>query len=174
MSVIAKMIIRGVHQFATGSLIELSCICDNDLMAEYADTHEDKLFTKFSPWGEIKLHQPGGWQLGGEGDCFYVMITHKEESANLSFPGAVVFDSLRVSSITDYGDNMAKRLEMTEGWGGQGRPRKGCSSFNWKMSVDNPPVFDQLKAGCVDYWVAFYPASSFNRDGVIEAAHASE
>lgn len=170
MSVIAKMIVRNVSDFGSARLVEMSCICDNDLMTTYAESHEDKLFTKYSPWGEIKLHQPAGWQIGEPNQAFYVMILHADEVSNKSFPGAYAYSSLAVASITDFGDEQAKRLEMTENqWNKD--DRKGVDGFNWKMSVDNPAVFAQLKAGKRDYFVAFYPASSFDRDASIKAAH---
>lgn len=172
MSVIAKMVIRGVHDFGSGKLVELSCICENDLMAAYAESEGDKLFTKYSPWGEIKLHSPEGYLLGDIGEAFCVMILHKDEVGDFTFPGSYAFSTLGVASITDYGDGQAKRLDMTHyRWAGGG-VTKGITSFNWKMSVDNPSVFNQLKAGCWDYWMAFYPASKFDRNGAIQAAHS--
>jgi hypothetical protein len=75
-----------------------------------------------------------------------------------------------VANITDYGDNMARRVEMCNGWKTKDLPNKGVDSFNWKMSVDNPPVIDQLRPGTEDYYVAFYCAGRFDRDGAIAAA----
>lgn len=171
MSVIAKMIIRSVHEFGSGCLVEMGCICDNDLMTAYAESHEDKLFTKYSPWGEVKLHQPSGFQLGVVGEAFYVMITHEDEADDKSFPGAFACAPMVVLSVTDFGDNQAKRLDMADETWRKESPRRGVDSFNWKMSVDNPAVFKQLHAGERDYFVAFYPATSFDRDASIKAAH---
>ena len=171
MSTIAKLIIRNVTQFGSGNLIEMSCICDNDLMTAYATSHEDKLFTKYSPWGEIKVHQPSGYQLGEQGDAFYIMIVRKDEVEQSTFPKSVAFAPLRVVSTTDFGDNMAKRLEMNEGY--DKHVSKTISSFNWKMSVDNPHVTNSLKPGSnADYQLIIYPAA-LGRDEVIRLVHAN-
>lgn len=171
MSVIAKMKIANIHDFGSGRLVELSCICENDLMAAYAESEEDKLFTKYSPWGEIKLHQPANHLLGQREDKFYIMITSKEESEP-PFTGSVAFAPLRVVSITDFGDNQAKKIEMCDE-GSQKIERVGVSSFNWKMSVDNPPVISQLPPSGWKYthWMSIWPANKFNRDEAIAAAH---
>lgn len=170
MSVIAKVSIRNVVAFGSGSLIELGCVCNNDLMAAYAGSEEDRLFTKYSPWGEIKYHAPAGWMLGEVGDEFYVLILNKDECPDGVPVGAQAFSSLRVASVTDFGDNQAKRLEMTDVSQRKDDVRRGIDKLNWKMSVDNPPVFAQLRAGVDSYTVAFYPAS-LGRDGAIAAAH---
>lgn len=174
MSVIAKLVIRGRDHFSVGSLVTLGCLCDNDLMAEYADDHEDKLFTRYSPWGEMKLNLKHGYVLGEDGEAFYVMITSQDESEDTSFPGAVAYGPLRVVSVTDFGDNMARRVEMCDDGWEKDTPRKAIEHFNWKMAVDNPPVFNQLKPSSTkgDYWIAFYPASRFDRNGAISAAHS--
>ena len=174
MSVIAKMRVSNVNDFGSGRLVEMSCICDNDLMTEYAGSEEDKLFTRYSPWGEIKLHQPSGWAMGDQNDLFYVMILSKDEAGEEpKFPGAYAFCQLRVASITDFGDGQAKRLEMCEGWQAKNCPSKGVANFNWKMAVDNPAVISQLSPGTENYFVAFYPAVH-GRDGVIAKAHGYE
>lgn len=168
MSVIAKLSIRDITDFGSGRLVEMGCVCSNDLMSAYAESEEDKLFTKYSPWGEIKLHQPSDWIIGFKSECFYVVITRKDEvEEGFSFPGAVAHSGLRIVSISDFGDGQAKRLEMVE----CGKKGPAITSFNWKMSVDNPAVFAQLKAGSEDYHVAFYPATKFDRDAAIRAAH---
>lgn len=169
MSVIAKMVVRNSHVFGVGSLAELSCLCDNDLMAEYATSEEDKLFTRYSPWGEIKLHLDSGWSLQQD-QKYYVMVLAKDEIGE-SPKGAALFCELRVCSVTDFGDGQARRLEMSDGWNKKNLPRRGIDHFNWKMSVDNPPVFDQLKAGSNDYWIAFY-REELGRDGTIQLAHS--
>jgi hypothetical protein len=170
MSVIAKVSIRGIHNYGSGSLVELGCVCENDLMAAYAGSEEDKLFTKYSPWGEVKLHQPAGWVLGKQGDAFYVMIGNDlPEGVDLSFGDHIyAWSQAKVASITDFGDNQAKRVEIID----TGNQRGGAiTSFNWKMSVDNPGATNQLEPGNSKYWVAFYPADQFNRDSAIAAFH---
>jgi hypothetical protein len=170
MSVIAKVSIRNIHNYGSGSLVELGCVCENDLMAAYAGSEEDKLFTKYSPWGEIKAHIPSGWVMGEVGQAFYVMIGNDlPKDVDLSFGDNIRFWSqAKVQSITDFGDNQAKRLEIID-TGNQRGP--ALTSFNWKMSVDNPGATDQLQPGSNDYWVAFYPADRFTRDTAIAAFH---
>lgn len=167
MSVIAKVSIRAIHDFGSGRLIELGCVCENDLMAAYAGSEEDRLFTRYSPWGEIKLHQPEGWIMGKQGDAFYVMLMRLEEAGNQEFPGTHAFCPARIKSLTDFGDNQAKTVEIIN----EGKS-KNISSFNWKMSVDNPGATNQMLPGRGDYVIAFYPAERFNRDSAIGAAHS--
>lgn len=176
MSVIAKLIVRDVHQFGSGSLTDLSCICDNDLMAAYAETEQDRLFTKYSPWGEMKVHQNVNFSLGKKDDAFYVMILAESEwpetidyGYQASFPGAFAHCPARCLSITDFGDNQAKRLEFTDNWTGAA-PTKPIERLNWKMSVDNPGATNQIRAGGL-YHVILYPAAHFDRDRAIAAAH---
>lgn len=175
MSVIAKMQVRARTEFGNGSLLELGCLCDNDLMAAYAESDEDKLFTKYSPWGEMKLHQPAGYDLtnGVEDRRFYVMILANSEVSDegLAFEGAVAVCRLHVVSVTDFGDNMAKRVEMIEKRSME-KAERGIAKFNWKMSIDNPGATNQLRPGVDSYWMALYPADKFDRNGVIAAAHA--
>lgn len=188
MSVIAKLLVRGVTDYGTGRLVELGCVCENDLMAAYATSEEDKLFTKYSPQGDMKLHQPAGFALGTEpGDmvppeAFYVMALHKDEyehkapdlgpdrdryQPDLNFPGASVWACGSCYSLTDFGGT--KRVEFrANGKGTIGS--RGVEALNWKMSVDNPAASDQFKPGEI-YWIALYPASKFDRDAAIRAAH---
>ncbi len=179
MSVIAKLSIRGVSEFGVGRLVELGCICENDLMAAYAESEEDRLFTRYSPWGEIKLNQPAGYCLGGidqdaVGKTYYVMALHVDEAGekgpipeafrpDTNFPGAAVYRRARCYSLTDYGHS--KRVEFQAGSGG-----KGVDKLNWKMTVDNPGASNQFKPG-EDFWIAFYDASTHDRDKTIHAAH---
>lgn len=166
MSVIAKLSVSKVTEFGTGRLVELHCVATNDVMAAYAGSEEDKLFTKYSPNGEIKLNQGPDACLGKQGDVFYVMVLHARElSEEKSFAGAYACCPLRVNAVTDYGGN-SKRVEMRNVAKG-----RGVDGLSWNMSIDNPPASDQLKPGCDDYWVAFYPADRFDRDQAIRAAH---
>ena len=174
MSVIAKLSIRGVTPFGTGQLVELACVCENDLMAAYATSEEDKLFTKYSPWGEMKVSQPNGASLGRPGDefsqgsAFYVMVLSDAEApADRKFAGAYAWCPAKIT-ITDFGDGQAKRLEFCNK--GANEDHKGVDRLTWKMSVDNPAATDQIKAGS-GYWVVFYPISHYDRDKAIRAAH---
>lgn len=174
MSVIAKVTIRAITAFGTGQLVELGCVAENDMMAAYAKSEEDRLFTKYSPWGEIKLCQPSGYGLGyapeefKDGTPFYVMLLAKDEVEDTKFADAYAKCPARCVSITDFGDGQAKRLEFRNE--GAHDDHRGVDRLNWKMSVDNPAATNQVKAGA-SYWIAFYPAPTFDRDSAIRAAH---
>ena len=168
MSVIAKMSIRAVHNFGSGRAVDLSCVCENALMAAYAGSEEDRLFTKYSPWGEIKLHQPENWCLGKQDDKFYVILMRADEVYLPEFPGAVAYAPCRVVSVTDYGAE-SRRVEICNS-SNRKEGYRAIANFNWQMSVDNPGATNQMVPGVDDYWLAFYPAE-LGRDGTITKAH---
>jgi hypothetical protein len=194
MSVIAKLSIRSITPFGTGQLVELGCVCENDLMAAYATSEEDKLFTRYSPWGEIKLCQPAGFALGEEpdefkpGSAFYAMILSVGEiekprtpkpayagsnyirDEDKAFPGSYVSCPAVCVSITDFGDGQAKTVSFRNG--GPHEDHYGVDRLNWKMAVDNPGATNQLKPG-KPYWIVLYPASAFDRNAAIAAAHGA-
>lgn len=86
MSVIAKLSIVKVTRFGTGTHVALNCVCANDLMAAYAESEEDRLFTRYSPWGEMTINQPDGFALGREGDVFYALILRDGEPMKVLGP----------------------------------------------------------------------------------------
>lgn len=186
MSVIAKMLVRGVTDFGTGRLVELGCVADNDMMAAYAKTEEDRLFTKYSPWGEMKISQPEGWALGDVGDplfdkkpaAFYVMALHETEHELVqgpseawrpdpNFPGASGWVFGRCHVVSDFGGTC--HVEFRGGNAGTIKGR-AIEKLSWKMSVDNPGASNQFKPGH-NYWIVLYDASKFDRDATIRAAH---
>lgn len=181
MSVIAKLIVRQVHNFGTGKLTELSCVAPNDMMAAYAETEENRLFTKYSPSGEMKLHHPAGLEVAAKDAAVYVMMLRPDEVEGVEdavlagervFPGAVAVCKARVVSLTDFGDNSAKVVEICNSYDSKKTSSAlGVDNFNWKMAVDNPPATAQFKPGQDGYWVAFYPEARFDRDAAIRAAH---
>src|SRR3546814_14963592 len=81
MSVIAKLNLLAVRAFGGGSLYEMSCVCQDDLMAMYAKSDEDKLFTNASPWGEARLNTSLGVEAAHPAPMspFYAMLVHKDE-----------------------------------------------------------------------------------------------
>lgn len=181
MSVIAKFVIRNTTQFGTGQLVELGCWCDNDLMTTYATSEQDKLFTKYSPWGEIRLNTPEHMIFGSAPEdmkpasAFYVMALNVSELDPIddidtkAFPGAAMFFKATCKSLTDLGagtKNVEFRLHSAQ-------PHRGALGFNWKMAVDNPGASDQFKP-LEHYWIVFYRADKFDRDAAIAAAHHQE
>lgn len=175
MSVIAKLSIRSITAFHTGQLVELGCVCANDLMTAYAESDEDKLFTKYSPWGEMKLCQPAGYALGNAGDEFvqgtvlYAVILRPDEVDGQTFDGAYGVCPIKVANITDFGDGQAKKIEFQSS--GDNALFRGVDRLNWKMSVDNPGATDQLLAGKGGYMLALYPEARYDRNAAIRAAH---
>lgn len=187
MSVIAKLDIRNVTDFGTGRLIELGCVCENDLMAAYAGSEENRLFTRYSPWGEMKLHQPEGFILGNgktsdgysRAAAFYVMALHESEHtyveddhtafgrADKNFPGSAAWIFGHCYSVTDFGGS--KHVEFRANNGGTYKGR-AIEKLNWKMQVDNPGASDQFKPGH-NYYFVLYSVEHTDRDGAIASAH---
>lgn len=169
MSVIAKMNTQTARDFGCGALIEFSCVCANDLMAAYAESHEDKLFTKYSPWGEARLHVRAGVPLPESGDQFYLLILSADEiEAGAHHDQAAYSAPIYVSGVTDRGEGQAKQVEFVGGM----NEASGVTGFNWRMAVDNPGATDQLVPGRSGYVVGFYPVTRFDRDEAIHAAHS--
>jgi hypothetical protein len=186
MSVIAKFVVRTVEDFGTGKLTQLGCWCDNDMMAENAEAkdHKDKLFTKYSPSGDMKLSQPQYCQLGQAGDyewdtkadAFYVMMLNMDElrdgfdtiSDGRQFPGSSLAFVGTCLSVTDLG--YSKQVVFT---GKAKQSHIGMDKFRWQMTVDNPGASNQFKPGH-DVWIVFYPCSKYTRDEAIHDAHAKQ
>lgn len=197
MSVIAKFMLRDVTDYGMGRLSRLSVICENDLMAAYAKDHNDKLFTRYSPAGEIAINHRDGWTLGQVEElgniagnppapAYYVMLLGDDEAPDPgteeakarhagAFPGAFAVCQVQCFSRTSFaGDTV--RVEFREL---QARDEhkamfwRSVDRLNWKMSVDNPAASDQFKPG-QSYWCAFYPAGpgGFTYRQAIESAHA--
>lgn len=176
MSVIAKMNVRKVTPYGAAQHVELGCVCENDLMAAYAASDEDKLFTRYSPWGEMHLHQPAGYSLSGElidgfntAPAFYVMVLFGAEADGRTCAGAYAICEAVVYSLTDFGHDSV-RVEFRDQKAEASRT-KGVDRLNWRMTVDNPRASGQFKAGerCL---IALFPTASFDRDQAIAAAHA--
>lgn len=176
MSVIAKMQIQAVTPFGVGQSLDLGCVASNETMANYAGSEEDKLFSKASPSGSMRLNQPAGFILGKpyhepgqEPDTFYVMVLFGDEIDDQSFKGAYAVVEARCASVTDYGGT-SKEVRFHDASSKTSRTR-GIDRLNWKMMVDNPGAQVQFKPDtpCV---IAFYPTTNFDRDQAIAAAHA--
>ena len=171
MSVIAKLNLAAVRPFGQGSLLELGCVCQNDLMAMYAESDEDKLFTNASPWGEAKLSLslPVESNPASVGSQFYAMLVHKDEPGFTTEPaGAFLVCPARISSVEDFGGT-SKRVHITSAW----KVPDGLAlrNFSWSMSIDNPGASDQLKPGTDGWLFSLYPAGEFDKRTAIDAAH---
>ena len=171
MSVIAKLSVRDVHNFGTGTLVDMGCVCENDLMANYAGSEEDKLFTKASPWGEARFNL-GIFELGAsvfQGDQFYAMLVHKDEPGYTENPaGSFLSCPARIASVVDYGGT-SKTVNITSD---NSVPKELLlRQFNWKMTIDNPGASNQLKPGSDGWWFSLFKAAGTNRNEVIAKAH---
>jgi len=174
MSIIAKLIVHAARDFGSGGLVELGCICENDLMAAYATSHEDKLFTKYSPWGEARLHLPQTAKVPLPQDAYYLVVLRPDEVQpdRIAHPEADFIVQARLAGITDRGEGVAKQLEFVLGYRSKGDTDLGrhATAFNWRMAVDNPGATDQLTAGADGYMIGFYPTAKFTSGEAIHAA----
>lgn len=190
MSVIAKLMVRQVVDYGTGTFVELGCICENDLMASYATSESDKLFTKYSPWGEMRISQKAGWAVFWKPEehvenpasvspkAFYVMLLTKDEAgATPAFEEASAYLPVNCYSLTKFAGD-GSRVEFREA--SRAAPASDAATWrdrscvveklSWKMQVDNPGAESQFEPGKL-YWLAFYDAAKFGRDQAIRAAH---
>lgn len=193
MSVIAKLTPRAVAEFGTGTFVELGCIADNDLMAAYNPSQEDKLFSRYSPWGEIRLHQRAAWAVFAMNDqhveapgrykAFYaVMVPIGEGSAKPARAAAAI--KINCYSKTKFaGDGSRVELREVHDWRKEIEAIESSDSrygpngrfaviekLSWKMHVDNPPAEAKFVPG-QNYWLAFYDADEFDMTGAWNAAH---
>lgn len=176
MSVIAKVQLNGVLDFSSGPLAKLSCVCENDLMASYAKANEDRLFTKYSPWGEMKVgygfKDKNGSLKFPIGHKFYVVVVRGAEKPECE--GAEHVHPARCHVIHDFGTT--KQVEVSyDGWSNSvmnPKPEDHPGEFHWRMSIDNPPAVEFFEPGKSGYWVAFYDAEKFNIPSALADAHA--
>lgn len=170
MSVIAKMQLNGILDFGSGSVSKLSCVCENDLMAAYAKADEDKLFTRYSPWGEMKL----GHSLRSfpDGTKFYVIVLKSAERP--AFAKAAYVHPARVHVVEDYGSS--KQVQLS--WDGQKKhatasmDTESAGELHWRMTIDNPPAVAFFEPGKSGYWIGFYPDDKFSQQTALADAHA--
>lgn len=185
MSIIAKLMVRSVVNFGTGSFVEMSCIADNDLMAAYATKNEDKLFCRYSPWGEIRLNQRSNWAVFVKDEqhveppgykAFYAVMVPTDQVSDETFEGASAFVKINCYCKAGYAQD-GSRVELREiyGWSKSAADdyssrRNVIEKLSWKMHVDNPPAEAQFVPG-TDYWLAFYDADKFDMNAALIATH---
>lgn len=180
MCVIAKVAVRKVYPYGTGNLVELGCVAANETMLFSSPSEEDRLFTQASPSGEIRLSQPQGYLLGDNpkpvdyyGTQFYVIVllgSEADAARAAGFPGAWAWTRARLNSITDMG-GITRYVEFTDN-NPRDQAAKGVDRMNWKMGVDNPGAYRQLKAGDGEMWVGFYPCAEFTYERALATALA--
>jgi hypothetical protein len=172
MSVISKMVLKGVLDFPSGAISKLSCVCENDLMAAYAKADEDRCFTKYSPWGVMQL----GHSLRSFPDekAFYVVALGPDDKGKCE--GAAHIHPFRVASVTHYGGESAQVEACHDGCGQSARnldpDTVPIGALNWRMSIDNPPAVAFFRPGQSGYRVALYDAERFTIETALADAHA--
>lgn len=195
MSVIAKLSVQNRAEFSTGSFVELNCVASNEVMAAYAGSEEDRLFSRYSPSGQIRLHQAAGWAVFEnpqthyverdptqpyQPPMFYVMLVGLDEMEQPGFGDKIAYTQVECYNVSTYAyDGVRVELRDVRGWRDPEkiakeywRDRGGVvEKLSWTMHVDNPRAEGQFVAGR-KYWVAFYPVSEFTRDEAIAAAHS--
>lgn len=193
MSVIAKMSVQRRADFSTGSFIELACVASNEVMAAYAGSEEDKLFSRYSPSGSIRLHQAEGWAVFPDPQAtyverdpaaphvppmFYVMMVSLDETPEPRFGEGITYTQVECHSVAKYAyDGVRVDLRDVRNWRdpekldkAYWRDRGGIiQKLSWTMHVDNPPAESQFVAGR-KYWVIFFPIETFSRDRAIARA----
>lgn len=167
-AVISKMQVKTARDFgSTGGLTMLECVCENDLMAAYAESEENRCFTKYSPWGEAAV---GKWLFSGmietmRGRQLYVVVTRRSDGFKCA--GALAVLEARVTSVTDFGDNQARVVEVSQSFTASEKV-----GLNMRTAIDNPPAVGFFEPGKDDYRVAFFDAAEFNRDTALAAVFA--
>ena len=178
MSVIAKMKLDGALDFANGALSKLSCVCENDLMAAYAKSDEDRLFTKYSPWGEMKLGHKFVTDKGNTkfqpGQAFYVVALRDTKKPTCSKAEHVHPVNCRV--IHDFGTS--KQVEVVhDAWPTSSynpKPEDFPGELHWRMTIDNPPAVAFFEPGKSGYWIAFYDADKYSIHQALADAHSMD
>lgn len=191
MSVIAKLSVREFKNFGTGSFIALGCVASNEVMAAYAGSEEDKLFSRYSPSGDVRLHQSGGWAVFTDPQAdyverdpakpwqppmFYAMLISLDETPEPKFGERVSYTQVECFGVSKYAYD-GSRVELRDVRGWRVEPAGGfhdwgsvIEKLSWTMHVDNPPAERQFAPGR-KYWVAFYPTDQYDRDQAIAKAH---
>ena len=170
MSVIAKLYAQGTTPMGSNTLLSLSCVCENALMASYTPSNEDILFSKYSPSGEARLILAGGDYGVLAGDQFYFIFSKSSEQPNLD--GAFGSSRINVQSITDFGGT-SKQVQLVSENRSAPEANWSIQNVNFRIMIDNPGASDQFKAGEGGWWLTVYRADKVTMDQAIALAHAA-
>jgi hypothetical protein len=171
MSVIAKMSVLASRAFGNDQLIELGCVCENDLMAMHTPSNEDITFANASPSGDAKLNCSTGLSFRRQEHLY--LIFSKQEAAP-DFEGAIVVVPARCVAITDYGGT-SKRVEVANRYRHHNVEKLHelePSAFNMYIQIDNPAASVQFEAGEADYWVGIYRCLDYSMSDALSLARA--
>jgi hypothetical protein len=171
MSVIAKMNILACRAFGTGQLVELGCVCENDLMAMHTPSNEDVTFSKASPSGDARLHVASDVVFRSH-EQLYLIFARAEAAP--AFDDAIIVVPARCVSITDYGGT-SKRVEIASRYRYHKDPKAHPlepDAFNMVIQIDNPAASLQFEPGEHDYWVGIYRCIDHSMSDAIRLARA--
>lgn len=186
MSVIGKMTVNKAEAFDKGQKVELSCVCENELMAHYHPENENVVFTRYSPSGQATAHfdQPvdlprvpftykhGDEDVTGDKNAeLYLVYLKQPEQPNLD--GAAFYARLRVVCISIYGGT-SKQVELCNIYHDRGKPLGANEArlINIKLGIDNPGAADQFEPGTDGWWVVAYRADQMSQGEALKLAHA--
>lgn len=171
MSVIAKMNVLQTRAFGQGQLVELGCVCENDLMAIHTPSNEDVTFSQASPSGDAKMQCASTLKFRNQ-EQVYLIFHHQKEAPE--FEGAISVVPARCVSITDYGGT-SKRVEIASMYRNYQEPKRHelePDAFNMVISIDNPGASVQFTPGAQDYWVGVYRCLDYTMAQALDLARA--
>lgn len=181
MSVIAKMkVFAAPRAFGDKQLVELSCVCADELMPACNDgrhkVHENKTFQQASPSGDAKINLPRDVAFRTDEELYLIFHRCTEPP---TFDGALAVVDATCRSVTDYGGT-SKLVEVSN----VGRYNYDTRSydkahplavdqFNMRMTIDNPAASIQFAPGKSDYWIGIYRCSDFTMSQALDMATTS-
>lgn len=177
MSVICKVSISEIRQFGEQKLVKTTCVADNEVMAAYNPSEEDKLFSKYSPSGSadftVPVNIPIPENLAYPSPKLYLMFVQNE--VRPEFSNSLCFAKIKVNSSTDFG-GQSKQFDIGTFY--QSKPKdetswKWIEQFNHRIMIDNPAAAEQFKPGDAGWWIGIYNADKFKMEEVIADAHAA-
>lgn len=171
MSVIAKMNVLASRAFGKGQLIELSCVCEDRLMADYHPENENVVFSKASPWGEARANVDQGPCLRQHEEVYLIF---QKRPGQPPLDRVALWAPVRVVSITDFGGT-SKQVEICNQYRDHRHiPEPGeINAFNLRMSIDNPGAAYQFKPGESGWWLTVYQAREISMDEALALAHGA-
>ncbi len=176
MSVICKVSISEIRPFGEQKLVKTTCVSDNEIMAAYNPSEEDKLFTKYSPSGSadftVPVTIPIPQNLAYPQPKLYLMFVQSE--VRPEFSNSLCFAKIKVNSSTDFG-GQSKQFDIGTFYQSKSKDEKShkwIEQFNHRIMIDNPAAADQFIPGDQSWWIGIYDADKFTMSEVISDAHS--
>ena len=172
MTVIAKMNVASEpRDYGQNQLVELSCVCDNELMVIHTPENENHTFCQASPSGDARITLSKNVELRSSEELY--LIFEKSTDTPI-FEDAIAVVDARCASITDYG-GVSRRVEIAATYryhkDAKKHPRQ-VEQFNLRMMIDNPLASIQFEAGQEGYWIGIYRASEMTMREALTKARA--